>query len=297
MAELIINNITHFYKKNCALNNISTKINNGIVALIGPNGAGKTTFINIIVGLLSPSKGQVLFNNKNIKELKGKYYNHIGYCPQMPQFYNNFTAQQFMLYISTLKNMNKNLASESINYLLEQVNLTEHKNKKIGAFSGGMKQRLGIAQALLNNPELLILDEPTAGLDPIERIRFKNLISKISNDKIIILATHITADVENIANQVLLLKNGELVFDDRCEELLNNVNNRVWRIFDIDFHELKNLSSDYAVTNIKLQPNHLYEAKIVGKLPPTFDGHITNPTLEDAFLIYFGGGSEQGDYD
>lgn len=297
MAELSIRNITHFYKNNCALNNVSTTINNGVVALIGPNGAGKTTFINIIVGLLSPSKGEVLFNNKDIKVLKQSYYDHIGYCPQMPQFYNNFTATQFMLYISSLKGLNKNKAYENINHLLDQVNLTEHKNKKIGAFSGGMKQRLGIAQALLNNPELLILDEPTAGLDPIERIRFKNLISQISTDKIIILATHITADVESIANQILFLKSGKLVFDNSCEELLYSVNDRVWKIANINSQEIKSLSSSYTITNIKSQPNNLYEARIIGERPPSFNCKLTTPNLEDAFLVYFNEKSEKTHYE
>ena len=215
----------------------------------------------------------------------------------MPQFYNNFSAMQFMLYVSSLKGLNKNKAYDIIDQLLDQVNLIEYRNKKIGTFSGGMKQRLGIAQALLNNPELLILDEPTAGLDPIERIRFKNLISQISTDKIIILATHITADVESIANQVLFLKNGELVFDNSCEELLHSVNDKVWKINNINSQELQNLSSSHTITNIKLQSNNLYEAKIIGERPTLFNFNPATPNLEDAFLVYFNEKPEKTHYE
>lgn len=297
MAQLVIENLTHFYKKNCALSNITTTLNNGVVALIGPNGAGKTTFINIIVGMLSPSKGQILFNNKNIKEFGEDYYNYIGYCPQTPQFYNNFTAMQFMLYLSSLKKINKKISIENINSLLEQVNLSQYKYKKIGTFSGGMKQRLGIAQALLNNPELLILDEPTAGLDPIERIRFRNMISEISSNRIVILATHIIADVESISNQIIFLRKGNLLFNNSCEELLMSIKNQVWKISDITSEQLKILYKNYIIANIKTKSENLYEIKVIGNQPHSFNYIPIKPTLEDAFLLFFNESTEKNSND
>lgn len=285
MAKLILENLTHYYKKYCALNNVSTTLNNGVVALIGPNGAGKSTLINIIVGLLKPTKGRVLFNNSDINELADGYYKYLGYCPQTPQFYNNFTALQFMKYMASLKKVEKQ--STTILKLLELVNLIEQKDKKIATFSGGMKQRLGIAQALLNEPELLILDEPTAGLDPIERIRFRNLISEISRDKIVILATHIISDVENVANQILFLRNGELLFNKTSSELLTSMQNLVWNATDINGDELAKIMLTHTISNIKKVSEKTYNIKFIGQSDIPFKTNPAMPTLEDVFLLYF----------
>lgn len=198
LAELIIKNVDFSYGKTKVLQDINIVLENGVTALLGPNGAGKTTLINIIMALYKPDRGEVIYDNHNVRKLKESYYDYIGYLPQMPQFYKNFSAAQFLEYMGTLKGIEKKELKNKINELLILVNLREEKNKKIGAFSGGMRQRLGIAQALLNDPHILILDEPTAGLDPNERIRFRNIISQIGSSKIVILATHILVIFNNI---------------------------------------------------------------------------------------------------
>jgi len=206
---LEIKNVSKQYPKTLALDQFSAELTSGLYGLLGPNGAGKTTLISIITTLLSPSSGTVLYNGKPVGGRD--YMKIIGYLPQYPRFYKDFTAQEFLLYMAAMKGLDSKYAPTRVAELLEQVNLSEHKNKKIGAFSGGMRQRLGIAQAILNDPEILILDEPTAGLDPKERVRFRNIISKLSSDRIIILATHIVSDVECVAKEVILLKEGKLL--------------------------------------------------------------------------------------
>lgn len=228
--QLTISNLTKNYKKKVALNKLSIKLNHGIYALLGPNGAGKTTFINIFVDVLAPTSGQIYYNNKLISDCENEYLSKIGYLPQNPSFYKNFTAEDFLKYMCLLKNVPEKEINDKVNKLLQSVNLADVRNKKIGSFSGGMRQRIGIAQALINDPELLILDEPTAGLDPKERIRFTNVLSKLSKDRIIILATHIVSDVQFLADWVILLKEGKLVSINTPSELLNSIEEKTWLI-------------------------------------------------------------------
>ena len=207
--KLKLESITKFYGKYPALQNVSATLTEGVYGLLGPNGAGKTTLINILIGILPASGGVIYLDGENTVQMGGRYFDQIGYMPQYPQFYANFTVQEFLDYMCQVKGVAN--AKESIDAALVFVNLEENRSKRIGALSGGMRQRLGIAQAILNAPKLLVLDEPTAGLDPGERIRFRNLISRLAKGRIILLATHIVSDVEYIAKEILLLRRGTLV--------------------------------------------------------------------------------------
>lgn len=287
MANLTVQKLTHFYKKKQALCEVSATLKNGVVALVGPNGAGKTTFINAIVGLIQPSQGSILFDGKNILSLGKCFYNCVGYCPQSPRFYQNYTAQEFLMYMGTIKGIPEQQLKETIERLIVLVNLQEQRKAKISTFSGGMKQRLGIAQALLNNPDLLILDEPTAGLDPNERIRFRNLLSKISADRIVILATHIISDVESIANHVLFLKQGQLIVNDSPERVLAELSNRVWIISNVDAAALKAYAQQYLVSNVRKVADNNYELKVLSDTKPEACAHSGVASLEDAFLYYY----------
>ena len=284
MLEVL--NVTKCYNKKKALDNFSVKLDNGIYGILGPNGAGKTTLISIIVNLLPPTNGKVMYNSTDITKLRDKYLDKIGYCPQYPRFYNNYKANEFLMYICAIKGIDKSKRKQKVTELLEFVNLSDDKNKKIGAFSGGMRQRLGIAQAMINNPEILILDEPTAGLDPKERIRFRNLISKLSEDRIILLATHIVSDVEFIAKEVLIIKKGVLLKKDSPQNLINDINSNVWEA-QVPFNQFENFMSQHIVSNANHNDNG-YCMRVISNDKPTEDAKNIQPNLEDVYLYYFG---------
>lgn len=215
--KLELKNVTKWYGKQCALDQISMTLEAGLYGLLGENGAGKTTLMNIIVGLLPMSSGVVLWEDRPMEEWKNQYYNMLGFMPQYPKFYKNFTANEFLTYMCHIKGIPKKKRKEKIQEMLKMVNLESDAKKLIGAYSGGMRQRLGIAQAMLNDPKLLVLDEPTAGLDPRERVRFRNLITELSKERIIILATHIVVDVELAAKEIILIQKGKLVKKNKPE--------------------------------------------------------------------------------
>ena len=289
MAELIIKNVDFSYGKTKVLQDINIVLENGVTALLGPNGAGKTTLINIIMALYKPDRGEVIYDNHNVRKLKESYYDYIGYLPQMPQFYKNFSAAQFLEYMGTLKGIEKKELKNKINELLILVNLREEKNKKIGAFSGGMRQRLGIAQALLNDPHILILDEPTAGLDPNERIRFRNIISQIGSSKIVILATHIVSDVECIASKAICIKDRHAVLINNLSELPGKMQTNVWITQVEDESKIEEYIVRYMVSNIRMvEDNKKYELKIISDEKPDDNAVRSLPGLEDAFLYYYG---------
>lgn len=284
--ELELKNITKKYSKKTALSDVSLNLKNGVYALLGPNGAGKTTLINIITGLLMPTSGTVLFNGTAIGKNMQEYINKIGYLPQYPQFYKNFRADEFLRYMAVMKGIEKKRIDSLVNELIEKVNLTNDSHRYIGQYSGGMRQRLGIAQALLNNPEILILDEPTAGLDPKERIRFRNLISQLSENRIVILATHIVSDVESIAKEVILLKNGEVLQIETPMNLISQMEGKVHLVQCIP-EKLEEYMNSFCISNASVC-NDRYLLRIVSDNPPTVDAEITIPNLEDAYLYYFG---------
>ena len=213
--ELIIDRVSKQYKNKIAVDRVTVKLHQGVYGLLGANGAGKTTLMRMLCGILKPTSGTITFDGIDVSE--EHYRAVLGYLPQDFGYYPEFTAMDFLLYFAALKGIPKTIAKQKANELLELVSLHDVKSKKIKTFSGGMKQRLGIAQALINNPKLLILDEPTAGLDPKERVRFRNLIETIGKDSIVLLSTHIVSDVEHIANQSLMMKNGQRIFQGKWE--------------------------------------------------------------------------------
>lgn len=210
--ELQLQNLRKQYGTKCAVDHVSIHLNPGVYGLLGANGAGKTTLMRMICGVLKPTSGNIRLDGKTMQELGERYYTHLGYMPQDFGFYPDFTAREFMLYMAAVKGLDKKRAKTRTEELLELVNLRDVADKKVKSYSGGMKQRLGIAQAELNDPDILILDEPTAGLDPKERVRFRNIISDFAKDKIVILSTHIVSDVSYIADIILMMKQGKSCF-------------------------------------------------------------------------------------
>lgn len=286
--ELVLKNINKSFKDKIAVNNFNVTLNNGIYGLLGPNGAGKTSLMRIIADVSNATSGDVYLNGKSKSELGADYRSLLGYLPQYVGFYKIFTAQKFLEYVSTLKGLEKEYSKVKIDELLRFVNLEKDRNRKIGKFSGGMKQRLGIAQALLNDPKVLILDEPTAGLDPNERIRFKNLISEISKDKIVILSTHIVSDVEFISNEIIIMKDGKLVEKDTPNELLKSIRGKVHSL-KIKEDMLHKIQNEFKVSNIVREKEDIL-VRVVGHENINLkdvDVINENPSLEDLFLYYF----------
>lgn len=289
--ELALNCISKTYKKGSvkALDNFSVTLTPGVYGLLGPNGAGKSTLMNIITDNLNADGGEVFYGGENIKKLGKDYRAVLGYMPQQQGLYDDFTLNRFLWYMAALKGLKKKEAKEKITQLLETVNLTDAAHKKLGSFSGGMKQRALIAQALLNNPEILILDEPTAGLDPKERIRIRNFISEIAEDKIVLISTHVVSDIEFIAKEIILLKKGQLISHDSPNKLTKELENKVFEV-EIQREDLKYFQDNYRVSNLCHNDNSII-VRIVTDNPPTDCQYTTaKPTLEDLYLYIF----EQG---
>lgn len=277
--------VSKTYKKKYALKDFSSQLTSGIYGLLGTNGAGKTTLINIFVGITECDCGEILVDGRNVRELGSDFLRHIGYLPQYPQFYKNFAVYDFLHYMCIVKDIAVGDREERINWLLDTVNLNDARNKKIGALSGGMRQRLGIAQAMLNDPSILILDEPTAGLDPQERIRFRNLISKFSENRIILLATHIVTDVEFIANEVILLRKGEKIKQDPPLILTEDIHGKVWNVV-VDEDQADEYIENYQISNI-YRENGKVHLRVIAKSLLEENGEMIQPNLEEVFLYHF----------
>ena len=233
--ELVIDRLTKQFQNKIAVDRVSLRLNNGVYGLLGTNGAGKTTLMRMLCGILQPTSGTIAFDGMDVSE-EG-YRAILGYLPQDFGYYPEFTAMGFLLYMAALKGLPKHSAKRRANELLELVGLQEMGRKKIKTFSGGMKQRLGIAQALLNNPKMLILDEPTAGLDPKERVRFRNLIGQLGKDSIVLLSTHIVSDIEHIADEVLMMKNGNLIYHGAWDDQMGDLEGFYLAQFEEEGHE------------------------------------------------------------
>lgn len=286
--ELEFIGLTKSYKKKMALDHVSAVLDSGVYGLLGANGAGKTTLINIFVGILKGDSGKILVDGEDAAKMGKEFLSKIGYMPQYPVFYKDFTVLDFMLYMCALKGISKREGRERTMELLEIVNLADAVGKKIGALSGGMRQRVGIAQAMLGNPEILILDEPTAGLDPQERIRFRNLISRFSQDRIVLLATHIVSDVEFIANEVMLLKEGKLIRKNTPEALEHEIDGKVWSLRLPGNEELSDYE-DCLISNVRRIEEGI-DVRILSEEVLGRGAVRVKPGLEDVFLYYFGKG-------
>lgn len=283
--QLDFNKISKSYGKTLALKELNLSLDSGIYALLGPNGAGKSTFMNILVDNLQADGGEIFYNGRSTKEMGSEFRKMIGYMPQQQQLYTNFTAERFLYYIAALKGIDKQEATKQIDELLVLVNLEDCRHQKLGAFSGGMKQRALIAQALLGNPEILIMDEPTAGLDPKERIRIRNIISKISFNRIVVIATHVVSDIEFIAKEILFLQKGVLIERGSLFELKEKMMNQVYEIV-VDEPSAENYLQNYKVSNVNKESDGIH-LRVVSELPP--EGAVkVIPNLEDMYLALFG---------
>ena len=288
--ELLLDRLTKQYGSKIAVDCVSATLKPGVYGLLGANGAGKTTLMRMLCAILESTSGEVLLNGKEITSLGADYRNVLGYLPQDFGYYPNYTAMEFLMYVAALKGIPKDMAKKRANELLEVVGLSNVANKKVKTFSGGMKQRVGIAQALLNNPGILILDEPTAGLDPKERVRFRNLISSLAENRIVILSTHIVSDVEYIANEILIMKNGELIQHGSPEEILKPIEKCVWEC-DVSRKEAEELELNYVTANLK-HNNGAERLRIISQEAPCRTAWNVDPTLEDLYLYYFAEVSE-----
>lgn len=282
---LELNNITKNYDNAVVLNNVSFSLGPGVYGLLGSNGSGKTTLFRIISGVIKQNTGTVTYNHDDVRFNSDAFRSVIGFLPQDFSYYPDFTGMKFMLYIAALKGINKNLAKKRCLELLTLVGLEDVKNKKIKKYSGGMKQRLGIAQAMINDPEVLILDEPTVGLDPKERVRFRNLISSFSENKIVILSTHIVSDIEYIADEILILNQGILENRGASSDLVNSINGCVWEAL-VETNNLDEMLATHIISNQKHEENGTV-LRIISNVKPTHNAQQVQPTLEDLYLYYF----------
>ena len=268
-------NVTRKFGDFCAVDDLNLTITNGVYGLLGVNGAGKTTLMRMICTLLPPTSGKILCDGKDIFKMDGEYRNLLGYLPQ-----------DYLMYIASLKGIRSMIAGKRVKELLEQVGLAKSVNKKMKKLSGGMKRRAGIAQAMLNNPKILILDEPTAGLDPTERVRFRNLISELSEERIVILSTHIVSDVEYIANEIWLMKEGQIVQQGDLDHMLASMQENVYACKVLQAEATK-MMKQFKVSNMKAERG-MVELRIIADQPPIHGASVVEPTLEDVFLYYFG---------
>ncbi|POP34760.1 ABC transporter ATP-binding protein [Lactonifactor longoviformis] len=286
--ELQIKNLTKEFKDMKAVNHVSFTMDRGVYGLLGVNGAGKTTLMRMICTLLNPTSGTILWGGRDIFSMGEEYRRVIGYLPQDFGYYPEFTPEDYLRYISALKGIKPVAAKRRIEDLLRQVGLENVRKKKIKKFSGGMKRRLGIAQAMLNRPRLLILDEPTSGLDPKERIRFRNLISELAEEGIILLSTHIVSDVESIANEILFMREGQIIDSGSPAELIEGISRRVkvWECV-MGKQEAEIYRKRYCVSNLKIEAEGA-RLRILSEVQPCPQAVQSPLSLEDAFLYYFG---------
>ena len=281
--ELEIRNLTKQYGKKMAVNHLNLSLTKGVYGLLGANGAGKTTLMRLLCGIQAPTSGRVTLNGRKIEVLGEDYRKHLGYLPQQFPYYPNFSALDYLLYIAALKGLDDKKAKQKSKELLGAVGLTKNSRQKIRTFSGGMKQRLGIAQALLNHPKFLLFDEPTAGLDPKERIRFRNIFSKLSEDCIVLFATHIVSDIELIANEIILMNHGHIIKQSKREELIKELDGKVWEI--CADNESKHMSLQ--ISQVTYSDNRI-KYRTISDSKPTQSAKQVEATLEDVYLYYFG---------
>ncbi len=288
---LTINGLTKTYGRQIALDHVTLTLTPGVYALLGPNGAGKSTFMNLIAGNLIPDAGEICYDGVPIRELGAKFRALLGFMPQQQGLYENFTAHRFLSYMASLKGMSSKEAESEIAWALGLVRLTAQAHQKLGAFSGGMKQRILVAQAIMNDPKVLILDEPTAGLDPKERIRIRNIISEIAMGRIVIFATHVVSDIEQIAKEVILLKKGRIIADETPDALCGMIKENVFEA-ELAEEEFERFNKTFLIRNIVKRDKTLFVRFLAEECPRGFCARAVRPDLEDVYLYHFANGEE-----
>lgn len=284
--ELKLDRLTKQFGAKIAVDRLSVSFTPGVYGLLGANGAGKTTLMRMICDVLKPTSGQILFDDNPIERLSDSYRARLGYLPQDFGYYPEFTAYDFMMYLAALKGLGNQAAKARTAELLDMVGLRQVAKQRIKTFSGGMKQRLGIAQAVLNDPAILVLDEPTAGLDPKERVRFRNLISSLAQDKIVILSTHIVSDVEYIADEILIMRDGRIVTSGTVDEIVGDIEGCVWECM-VSPAEANAMAGRMTVGNIHYDRNGQAVVRLVSEGRPHQSARAAEPTLEDVYLYIF----------
>lgn len=290
--ELKVTQLTKQYGLKTAVDHLDITLSNGVYGLLGANGAGKTTLMRLLCNIQTPTFGKITLDGKDISVLGERYRNLLGYLPQHFRYYPEFTAWDFLMYVATLKGLSEKQAKNKTSELLEAVDLSKEGHHKIKTFSGGMKQRLGIAQAMLNNPRILILDEPTAGLDPKERVRFRNLISAFSKDRIVILSTHIVSDVEFIAEEIIMMKAGRVLHFGRPQEITEEIEGYVWECM-VPTRYAEQYSGTLNVSNLRNIENECTVLRVISESKPMENAVQVKPTLEELYLFYFKGVNEE----
>ncbi len=284
--ELCMNNVCKHFGSFIAVDHVNLTMSNGVYGLLGVNGAGKTTLMRMLCTLLTPSSGSITLDGRDIFAMDADYRDRLGYLPQEFGFYPDFSVRDYLRYIATLKGVRPVVARDRVEQLIRQVGLEKVAARKMKRLSGGMKRRAGIAQAMLNDPRILILDEPTAGLDPNERIRFRNLISELAENRMVLLSTHIVSDVEYICSEIWLMNEGRITSQGTADALIHEMRDDVWRV-TVPRAEVNTFMAQFKVANIKTTPEGA-ELRIVAPIRPTPDAIQETPTLEDVFLYHFG---------
>lgn len=284
--ELKLDRLTKQFGAKIAVDRVSATLIPGVTGLLGPNGAGKTTLMRMVCDVLRPTSGQILLDGTDAGTLGDEYRAMLGYLPQDFGYYPDFTALDFMRYMATLKGFGNRDGQIRSMELLEEVGLASDARRKIKTFSGGMKQRLGIAQAMINDPAILVLDEPTSGLDPKERVRFRNLIAGFAQDKIVILSTHIVSDVEFIAGRILVMNNGAFVMDGAPDQVVSQAAGKVWECH-VEAGEAEHMLTLMTVANVRYSTDGRAVVRVVADDAPTVDAYNVEPTLEDLYLHVF----------
>ncbi len=287
--QLEIKDLVKKYGNHTALNKINLTLTSGVYGLLGPNGAGKSTLMNLITDNVSRTSGKILCDGEEILKLGNSFRKRLGFMPQQQGYYDNMSAKAFILYMASLKGIPRRTAKSQADSLLKIVNLYDVRHKKICEFSGGMKQRVLLVQAMLGNPDILLLDEPTAGLDPKERIRIRNFISEIAEDKIVLISTHVVSDIEFIAKEIILLKNGELVSHDAPNNLAKQIEDKVHEV-EIEKEDLKYFQDNYRVSNLYHNDDKIIVRLVTDNPPENHKFKNTKPTLEDLYLYVFENG-------